>query len=72
MRKIEVLKTFTFTTGSAPMPREIVFEPGVHEVDDAIANHDWIRAGADGKVKLPPPTPAAKPTPKPTPTETTK
>jgi len=68
MKKIEVLKTFTFTTGSAPTPREIVFEPGVYEVDDAIANHPWIKSGADGKVKLPPP--ALAPTPKPT--ETTK
>jgi hypothetical protein len=51
-RIIRVLKTFTFTYAdvSTKVGKETTFEPGVHEVSDEVANHPWIKSGADGKV----------------------
>jgi hypothetical protein len=52
MAQITVLKPFTFThaNAGAHVGKETTFEPGVHEVSDEIANHPWIKSGADGKV----------------------
>jgi hypothetical protein len=52
--KLRVLKPFVFTHPAEEHTRitsETRFFPGVHEVPDEVANHPWIRAGADGKIE---------------------
>jgi hypothetical protein len=55
MTKIKVLKPFTFS--SAPTDAaslggtERRFTVGDHEIPDEIANHPWIKAGADGHIE---------------------
>lgn len=52
--KIRVLKPFMFTHPAVEAERlttETRFVPGIYEVSEAIANHPWIRAGADGKIE---------------------
>lgn len=51
---INVLKPFMFSHPPAYGERlttETRFSVGEHEVDESVANHPWIRAGADGKVE---------------------
>ena len=53
MPQIRVLKAFTFSHQPTPGQKvadEIVFDPGVHDVSEEVANHPWIKSGADGRV----------------------
>lgn len=54
MPKIRVLKPFTFSHpphGRQRVTDEVKFLPGDHEVSDDIANHPWIKSGADGRIE---------------------
>jgi hypothetical protein len=55
MAKLIVLKPFMFTHPSQDHIRiahETKFVPGIyHDVPSEIADHPWIKAGADGKVE---------------------
>lgn len=51
---IRVLKPFMFTfpaKATEKLTTERLFTIGDHEIDDEIANHPWIKAGADGKIE---------------------
>lgn len=52
--KIRVLKPFMFTHSAIESERlttETRFVPGIYDVSEDIANHPWIKAGADGKIE---------------------
>jgi hypothetical protein len=55
MKELRVLKPFMFThapsSGEQRLSEETRFVPGIYQVEDHIANHPWIRAGADGKIE---------------------
>lgn len=54
--KIRVLKTFRFSHNKdgGRLPKEDIFTPGEHEIDDHMANHPWIKDHfADGHIERP-------------------
>lgn len=54
MAKLRVLKPFMFTHPPDEHTRvtaESRFLPGIHDVPESVANHPWIKAGADGKIE---------------------
>jgi hypothetical protein len=53
---IRVLKPFMFShpaTKGQKLTTETRFSVGEHEIEDEIANHPWIRSGADGRIESP-------------------
>lgn len=54
MPKIRVLKPFVFSHpphGRQRITDETKFMPGEHDVSEEIANHHWIKSGADGRIE---------------------
>lgn len=54
MPKIRVLKSFVFShpqRADEKLTTETLFRVGEYEITDAVANHPWIKAGADGKIE---------------------
>ena len=54
MPLIRVLKPFMFShtpRAGEKISSETRFTPGDHQVSDTVANHPWIKDGADGKIE---------------------
>jgi hypothetical protein len=54
LTELRVLKPFVFTHPADEHTRitaETRFTPGIHRVVPEIANHPWIKAGADGRIE---------------------
>lgn len=64
-KKIHVNKPFVFNfpaEGNPPTAQR-AFSVGIHEIEDDVAAHPWIAAGADGHIsaELPPEAPVDAP-----------